>query len=63
VSNPAGAIVVGGGDSGSGVFTRKGGNRVTLIGILWGGSGDNRTFVFSPLKSIQDELGPVTATK
>jgi hypothetical protein len=62
VSNPAGAIVVGGGDSGSGVFTRKGGHRVTLVGILWGGSGDNRTFVFSPLKSIQDELGPVTAT-
>jgi hypothetical protein len=63
VSNPAGAIVVGGGDSGSGVFTRKGGNRVTLVGILWGGTADNRTFVFSPLKSIQDELGPVTATQ
>jgi hypothetical protein len=63
VSDPEGAIVVGGGDSGSGVFTRKGGNRVTLVGILWGGSSDNRLFVFSPLKSIQDELGAVVATK
>jgi len=63
VSNPGGAIVVGGGDSGSGVFSIRGRDRVSLLGILWGGSGDNRTFVFSPLKSIQDELGALTATR
>ena len=63
VANPAGAQVVGGGDSGSGVFTIGGNDRVELIGILWGGSADNRTFVFSPLKQIQDELGPLTATR
>ncbi len=62
VSDPGGAQVVGGGDSGSGVFTGTGGN-VTLVGILWGGSSDNKTFVFSPLKSIQDELGAVNAVK
>lgn len=63
VSNPAGAIVVGGGDSGSGVFSIRGRDNARLLGILWGGSGDNRTFVFSPLKSIQDELGALTATR
>ncbi len=63
VSNPGGALVVGGGDSGSGVFSLGSRDNVTLLGILWGGSSDNRTFVFSPLKSIQDELGSVIATK
>ena len=63
VSNAAGAVVVGAGDSGSGVFSIAKRDNVTLLGILWGGSADNRTFVFSPLKQIQDELGPVTATK
>jgi hypothetical protein len=63
VSNPAGAIVVGGGDSGSGVFALRGRDSARLLGILWGGSSDNRLFVFSPLKSIQDELGPMTATQ
>lgn len=63
VSNPGGAAVVGGGDSGSGVFSIRGRDNVRLLGILWGGSGDNRTFVFSPLKSIQDELGALTATR
>jgi hypothetical protein len=62
VSNPGGAAVVGGGDSGSGVFSISGRDRVRLLGILWGGSG-NTTFVFSPLKSIQDELGALTATR
>ena len=62
VSNPAGAAVVGGGDSGSGVFSIRGRDNVRLLGILWGGSGST-TFVFSPLKSIQDELGAVTATR
>jgi hypothetical protein len=62
VSNPGGAAVVGGGDSGSGVFSIRGRDHVRLLGILWGGSGST-TFVFSPLKSIQDELGVVTATR
>jgi hypothetical protein len=62
VSDPGGATVVGGGDSGSGVFTGTG-NNVTLVGLLWGGSSDNKLFVFSPLASIQQELGNVTATK
>ncbi len=58
-----GAIVVGGGDSGSPVFQITSGDSVTLVGILWGGSSDNKTFVFSPLKQVQDELGSLTATK
>ncbi len=62
VSNPAGAAVVGGGDSGSGVFSIRGRDNVRLLGILWGGSGST-TFVFSPLKAIQDELGALTATR
>ena len=34
-----------------------------LLGILWGGSRDNKSFVFSPLKNIRDELGAITATQ
>lgn len=56
----SGSAIVGSGDSGSPVFTTSGDN-ATLIGILWGGSG-NDTFIFSPLKNIQDELGGLTAT-
>jgi hypothetical protein len=52
--------IVGGGDSGSPVFT--GSSNVTLIGILWGGSSAGDLFVFSPFKSIQDELGAMDAT-
>ena len=62
VSDPGGAIVVGAGDSGSPTFTGSG-NNVQLIGILWGGSSDNKTFVLSPLASIQQELGSVNAVK
>ena len=48
---------VGGGDSGSPVFRRPGsGNNVTLLGILWGGSGSS-TFVFSPISNVESELG------
>ena len=43
------------GDSGSPVTS---GN--ALVGILWGGSGTT-TFIFSPLKSIKDELGAFAA--
>jgi len=45
---------VGSGDSGSPVFTGS-----SLVGILWGGS--STQFVFSPLRSIKDELGNFTA--
>ncbi len=55
------ATIVSGGDSGSPVFRIASGDNVTLLGILWGGSGTT-TFVFSPLKNIQDELGAVVAT-
>ncbi|MGQ0701551.1 MAG: hypothetical protein ACT4PM_00280 [Gemmatimonadales bacterium] len=62
VQDPGGATVVGGGDSGSNVFKITSGDNVQLIGILWGGSADNELFVFSPLKNIRDELGPIIAT-
>ncbi len=48
---------VGSGDSGSPVYSGSG--SVTLVGILWGGS--STQFVFSPLRSIKDELGNFTA--
>jgi hypothetical protein len=63
VSDPGGATVVGGGDSGSSVWKSVSGSSVQLVGLLWGGSSDNKSFVFSPLASIQQELGSVTATK
>jgi hypothetical protein len=46
---------VGGGDSGSPVFRQGGGSDVTLVGILWGGSGSS--FVYSPISNIEQELG------
>ncbi|HSA54937.1 MAG TPA: hypothetical protein VLE53_04495 [Gemmatimonadaceae bacterium] len=55
-------VLVGGGDSGSGVFRITSGNNVQLLGILWGGSSNGQLFVFSPLKQIRDELGAITAT-
>jgi hypothetical protein len=51
---------VGSGDSGSPVFVEQGGG-AKIVGILWGGSSDNRTFVFSPLSQIQQELGQLEA--
>jgi hypothetical protein len=53
---------VAGGDSGSGVFEITKSNNVTVVGILWGGSGDGRTFVLSPMSAVTKELGPLTAT-
>jgi hypothetical protein len=51
---------VGGGDSGSPVFRRQGTtNNVTLVGILWGGSGTT-LYVFSPISNIEMELGALT---
>lgn len=57
----SGSVIVGGGDSGSPVFTASN-DSATLIGILWGGSSAGDMFVFSPLKNVQDELGGLTAT-
>ncbi len=51
---------VGAGDSGSPVFRRQGtGSNVTLVGILWGGSGST-LYVFSPISNIETELGALT---
>jgi hypothetical protein len=53
---------VGGGDSGSPVFRRQGTtNNVTLVGILWGGSGTT-LYVFSPISKIEMELGALTTS-
>lgn len=49
---------VAGGDSGSDVFTTISGSNVRLEGVLWGGGGGQ--FVFSPLKNVLAELGPLT---
>jgi hypothetical protein len=51
---------VGAGDSGSPVFRRQAGtSNVTLVGILWGGSGSS-LYVFSPISNIEMELGALT---
>ena len=52
------AAGVAGGDSGSPVFLQGGSNNVTLVGILWGGSGS--TYVYSPISNIEQELGALT---
>jgi hypothetical protein len=62
VQDPNGAVLVGGGDSGSQIFRVTSGSNVQLVGILWGGSSDGKLFVFSPLKNIQQELGSLVAT-
>jgi hypothetical protein len=36
------------------------GTNVKLAGVLWGGSTDGKTFVFSPLANITGELGALT---
>ena len=54
------AALVDGGDSGSPVFSRRGNqSKVTLLGILWGGSVDeaNPEFAYSPMSGIERELG------
>ncbi|HEX6049084.1 MAG TPA: hypothetical protein VFZ21_07445 [Gemmatimonadaceae bacterium] len=62
VSNANGATVVGSGDSGSAVFG-AGSTSVPLLGILWGGSSDNKTFVFSPFAQIDQELSGTLTVK
>jgi hypothetical protein len=63
VQNPGGAVVVGGGDSGSDVFRTTGSSTAEMVGILWGGNGSGTLFVFSPLKQVRDELGAIVATQ
>jgi hypothetical protein len=63
VQDPGGAVVVGGGDSGSNVFGITSGDNVQLVGILWGGNSSGTLFVFSPFKQIQQELGALVATQ
>jgi len=46
------------GDSGSPVFEIGSSSSVTLVGILWGGSGVS--FVGSPISQIEEELGALT---
>jgi hypothetical protein len=51
-------VIVGGGDSGSPVFSRQGsGNNVTLLGGLWGGNSNGTLFVYSPIANIEADLG------
>jgi len=54
------AAGVGGGDSGSPVFTITGTSSARLNGILWGGNSSGTTFVFSPLAFVEQELGSLT---
>lgn len=56
----SGAAIVGGGDSGSSVWTGTGGGSVTLVGLLWGGSSDNLLFVYSPINQVEQEIGTLT---
>jgi hypothetical protein len=52
---------VGGGDSGSPVFTATTtGTTATLVGILWGGDTAGTLFVMSPYSQIVSELGALT---
>jgi len=53
------SATVGSGDSGSPVFAIVSGSDVRLVGILWGGSG-SRTFIYSPLNQVEQELGGLT---
>jgi hypothetical protein len=58
----AGTAIVAGGDSGSPVFKLADKPdtaevEVELYGVLWGGSSDGTTFVYSPLTNIEKDLG------
>jgi hypothetical protein len=50
------SATVGSGDSGSPVFAIGSGSNVSLVGILWGGSGSS-SFVYSPIANIHQDLG------
>ncbi len=52
---------VGGGDSGSPVFSiTNTENDVQLRGVLWGGNLAGTYFIYSPIEYVQSELGPIT---
>jgi hypothetical protein len=55
-----GVQIVAGGDSGSPVFRINSGDRVTLLGNLWGGNSSGTLFVYSPMANIERELGLLT---
>ncbi|MEM1180502.1 MAG: hypothetical protein AAGM22_19310 [Acidobacteriota bacterium] len=50
-----------GGDSGSPVFRRRGGAKVQLVGINWGGNA--QTAVYSPISQVKQELGNFDALR
>jgi hypothetical protein len=56
------ATIVGGGDSGSQVFSVVSGDNVRLVGLLWGGNSSGTLFVYSPIENVErtDELGTLT---
>jgi len=59
----AGTTIVAGGDSGSPVFMLADNPSTTetievaLYGVLWGGSSDGTTLIYSPLTNIEKDLG------
>ena len=55
----ASGVIVGSGDSGSPAFISSG-NNATLAGVLWGGNQSGTQFVYSPIKNVREELGPMT---
>jgi hypothetical protein len=61
VENPD-ATIVGGGDSGSSVWTGNGG-AATLVGLLWGGNSSGSLFVYSPISAVLNELGGTFVVK
>ncbi|MEM6796081.1 MAG: PKD domain-containing protein [Acidobacteriota bacterium] len=50
-----------GGDSGGPVFDWMGNDYAVLHGVLWGTDGTN--FAYSPLGQVEQELGPLTASR
>lgn len=52
--------IVGAGDSGSPVFRISGGDKVALLGTLWGGNSPGTLFVYSPIANVEQELGALT---
>ena len=52
--------IVAAGDSGSPVFRIDAGDRVTLLGGLWGGNSSGTLFVYSQIARIEQELGDLT---
>ncbi|MEM4383814.1 MAG: hypothetical protein QXU44_07145 [Candidatus Caldarchaeum sp.] len=60
--------IVAGGDSGSPVFRISDDPATPLVevflyGILWGGTSDGKSFVYSPLSNIITDLGPLQTTE